>query len=440
MSQNNTSKGDEDALASFTNFGTDGVDADAANLFGSFTNDSMQANNVFGQLSVNDLSGFGMDLSTIDMGNADGGMDLSSIQLMNLDEIPGNGNQPMPSDAAQMMARLLSSTVPSSLPPATAQLGSQPAVSSTSQPVSTVAEQPTQQIKSRSSSQSSSEMGDIPLAQLALLQQGPAQQMPQGMSQPANGMPAGPPGIPLAASMYSNPPAQSFATPNILGMSQPANLQTLINPALGMVGHPPLQQQIMAQGQPIVQQAISMPPQSMGMTRPEETLAAGPNMPASTAVEAGTSGVESTVLPKASLNAQLPEELSLKLTKPESNLEVTPLEELEQIESRLCLLLSIASRAIRMLSGASAGEQVGEQRNEQLEATVREFMEMVARVHADLRLQHKKLVARGIPIQIAAGYQNDTAGFERDLISWSDAADLLATALHSGLKLSDTTV
>ncbi|KAJ2619941.1 hypothetical protein H4R22_005347, partial [Coemansia sp. RSA 1290] len=328
MSQNNTSKGDEDALASFTNFGTDGVDADTANLFGSFTNDSMQANNVFGQLSVNDLSGFGMDLSTIDMGNADGGMDLSSIQLMNLDEIPGNGNQPMPSDAAQMMARLLSSTVPSSLPPATAQLGSQPAVASTSQPVPTVAEQPTQQIKSRSSSQSSSEMGDIPLAQLALLQQGPAQQMPQGMSQPANGMPAGPPGIPLAASMYSNPPAQSFATPNILGMSQPANLQTLINPALGMVGHPPLQQQIMAQGQPIVQQAISMPPQSMGMTRPEETLAAGPNMPASTAVEAGTSGVESTVLPKASLNAQLPEELSLKLTKPESNLEVTPLEEL----------------------------------------------------------------------------------------------------------------
>ncbi|KAJ2852464.1 hypothetical protein IWW36_000351 [Coemansia brasiliensis] len=465
---------DDDALASFTNFGTDGIDADTASLFGSFTNDGMQAssNNVFGQLSVNDLSGFGVDLNTIDMGNVggDGGMDLSSIQLMNLDEIPpssGNMGQSMPStdDAAQMMAHLLNTTVPSTLPVAAAQLGSQPPVIASiasSQPVSTAAEQPGKKQKSRSSSQSSSEMGDIPLAQLALLQQGSAVQhtpqgamAPQGMvgtaSQPASvPMPPGAPSISLAASMYSNPPAQSFATANILGMSQPANLQTLINstgmnPASMerlMPGHPQLQQQQAIQGQAIVQQALNMPPQSIGMARTEEALA--PNqltsMPNtnSTMPECGTSGVESTVFSKPSLTTQPSADLSLELARPSCNLDATPLDELEQIESQLCLLLSIASRAIRMISGSAASAQAGDQGNAQLESTVREFMEMVAKVHADLRFQHKKLVARGIPIQVVAGYRSDTAGFERDLISWSDAADLLATALHSGLKLSDT--
>ncbi|KAJ2193341.1 hypothetical protein IW145_006479, partial [Coemansia sp. RSA 521] len=64
------------------------------------------------------------------------------------------------------------------------------------------------------------------------------------------------------------------------------------------------------------------------------------------------------------------------------------------------------------------------------------FMHTVAQVQADLRYQHKKLVARGIPVEIVAGYQSDVAGIERDLVLWSDAAHVLAEGLDTGLKVS----
>ncbi|KAJ2306727.1 hypothetical protein IWW55_001314, partial [Coemansia sp. RSA 2706] len=66
MAENNTNNantsngGDEDTLASFTNFDADGIGADAANLFGSFTNDSARettSDSIFGQLSATDLNG-----------------------------------------------------------------------------------------------------------------------------------------------------------------------------------------------------------------------------------------------------------------------------------------------------------------------------------------------------------------------------------------------
>ncbi|KAJ2815593.1 hypothetical protein IWW50_006777, partial [Coemansia erecta] len=55
---------------------------------------------------------------------------------------------------------------------------------------------------------------------------------------------------------------------------------------------------------------------------------------------------------------------------------------------------------------------------------------------AELRLQHKRLVERGVPVQMVAAYQSDVAGVERDLVAWTDAADLLAKALDSGLRIS----
>ncbi|KAJ2253135.1 hypothetical protein GGH98_002761 [Coemansia sp. RSA 454] len=120
--------------------------------------------------------------------------------------------------------------------------------------------------------------------------------------------------------------------------------------------------------------------------------------------------------------------LHLELTRPNVDVEATPLDELEQIEDQLCSLLSIASRAIRMMTGTESTTK--------LESTVSEFMHTVAQVQADLRYQHKKLVARGIPVEIVAGYQSDVAGIERDLVLWSDAAHVLAEGLDTGLKVS----
>ncbi|KAJ2361747.1 hypothetical protein H4S01_005129, partial [Coemansia sp. RSA 2610] len=187
MAENNTNNantsngGDEDTLASFTNFDADGIGADAANLFGSFTNDSARettSDSIFGQLSATDLNGFNVDLTTLDIGNGgDGNMDLSSIQLMNLDEVPmsgGSSNQQIasPDDAAQMMAQLLgpsthaaiSSTLAAAA--ATTTVGPQStlataaaaaAASATLQAPAPTA-QPNKPHKSRSSSQSSSDM------------------------------------------------------------------------------------------------------------------------------------------------------------------------------------------------------------------------------------------------------------------------------------------
>ncbi|KAJ2801431.1 hypothetical protein H4R20_003673, partial [Coemansia guatemalensis] len=197
---------EEDTLASFTNLGADGIDTNTANLFGSFINDSAQGTDdgdggIFGQFSSADLSGFGVDLSSLELGSigngggngtsgAENGIDLSSIQLLNLDELPptannsnnnDGSNQALGSttDAAQMVAQLLGSST-------------QPGVSETTNALNTtqtIPQQPSSSIaggqsgatlaaqkqilgKSRSSSQSSDDMGDVPLAQLALLHPG----------------------------------------------------------------------------------------------------------------------------------------------------------------------------------------------------------------------------------------------------------------------------
>ncbi|KAJ2725976.1 hypothetical protein GGI07_000904 [Coemansia sp. Benny D115] len=89
--------------------------------------------------------------------------------------------------------------------------------------------------------------------------------------------------------------------------------------------------------------------------------------------------------------------------------------------------------AIRILSG---GENEGIQEAAGLKPTVREFMHTVAEVQAGLHVQHRKLVAERIPMKSAAAFHSDVAGFERDLVIWSDVAGLLARAIDSGLKLS----
>ncbi|KAJ2720852.1 hypothetical protein H4S00_003115, partial [Coemansia sp. D1744] len=170
---NSTSGVDEDALASFTNF--DGLDTDTANLFGSFTNDSVQTgtdDSIFGQLSATDLSGFNVDLTSLDMSHGDN-MDLSSIQLMNLDEVSMSGVNPvqaMADDTAQMMAQLLGPNVHTTMPAPLA-----PVIVTGDQTDSHATLQPgglDKVRKSRSSSVSSSDMGDIPLAQLTQLTPG----------------------------------------------------------------------------------------------------------------------------------------------------------------------------------------------------------------------------------------------------------------------------
>ncbi|KAJ2819012.1 hypothetical protein IWW50_005613, partial [Coemansia erecta] len=258
---NSASSGvDEDTLASFTNFGADGLDTDTANLFGSFTNDTSHADtdeSIFGQLSANDLSGFGVDLASLDMGGGGGGMDLSSIQLMNLDDVSmsgGNNNtggqhMPLADDTAQMVAQLLGpgthATVPGTLAPATA--GAYAPAAALHAPATTGASaaaalqapgQPGRGRKSRSSSVSSSDMGDIPLAQLALLQPGvSAQSTAQnalasqalaaaenaGTSQPHRE----PLDAPLATTLFGISPTQGLGGGGLVSTAAPGNAQSM---------------------------------------------------------------------------------------------------------------------------------------------------------------------------------------------------------------------
>ncbi|KAJ2712194.1 hypothetical protein H4R23_006205 [Coemansia sp. Cherry 401B] len=203
-----------------------------------------------------------------------------------------------------------------------------------------------------------------------------------------------------------------------------------------------LQQQYMEQ----LQSAMGGQTHVPGTSRTEEALAPALNnaatpITAEPVTENGTSGVESTVFVKRpSAASDKPNaNLQLELPRPDVDLDANPLKDLEQIEDQLCSLLDTASCAVRMLTGAKSTRGHGsgtDAGNTKLESMVEEFMATVAKVHADLRYQHKKLVRQGIPVEIVAGYQSDVAGFERDLVSWSDAADLLATALDSGLRIT----
>ncbi|KAJ2354993.1 hypothetical protein GGF43_002947, partial [Coemansia sp. RSA 2618] len=257
---NSASSGvDEDTLASFTNFGADGLDTDTTNLFGSFTNDTSHADtdeSIFGQLSANDLSGFGVDLASLDMGGGDGGMDLSSIQLMNLDDVSmGGGNNaggqhmPLADDTAQMVAQLLGpgthATVPGTLAPATTGASAPaalhaPATAGASAPAALQAPgQPGKGRKSRSSSVSSSDMGDIPLAQLALLQPGVSAQntaaqnalASQALAAAENAGTSQPHreslDAPLASTLFGIPPTQGLGGAGLVSTAAPGNAQSM---------------------------------------------------------------------------------------------------------------------------------------------------------------------------------------------------------------------
>ncbi|KAJ2372431.1 hypothetical protein IW150_004116, partial [Coemansia sp. RSA 2607] len=108
------------------------------------------------------------------------------------------------------------------------------------------------------------------------------------------------------------------------------------------------------------------------------------------------------------------------------------LEALDALDQKLCSLLTLASLAVRILSGSgdpAAGES-------QLKPTVRRFMATVAEVQADLRVRHRELAVRRIPVSVAAGLHCDVAGGEQDLALWSSAARLLADAVETGLSIS----
>ncbi|KAJ1997648.1 hypothetical protein H4R26_005756, partial [Coemansia thaxteri] len=226
----------DDALDAFTGLGdTNGLSDDAMNIFGSFTNDAAAdslgglGSSGFGDISANALGGFGMDLGSFDMaGDSGSGVDLSSMQLINLNDAPLNGgitNQSIgpTDDAAQLMARLLG--------PGTQQIASQPTPAPTSisetlginvnalnsltqhslglsENANTAVPQP-KPTDTRAGSVSSDEMGDIPLAQLAL--------MPSG--QPVSATSTAPPPEPASGVQ------QNMAT---LLQSQAA-MQTLVN-------------------------------------------------------------------------------------------------------------------------------------------------------------------------------------------------------------------
>ncbi|KAJ2158252.1 hypothetical protein GGH15_005245 [Coemansia sp. RSA 562] len=444
---NSTSGVDEDALASFTNF--DGLDTDTANLFGSFTNDSVQTgtdDSIFGQLSATDLSGFNVDLTSLDMSHGDN-MDLSSIQLMNLDEVSMSGVNPvqaMADDTAQMMAQLLGPNVHTTMPAPLA-----PVIVTGDQTDSRATLQPgglDKVRKSRSSSVSSSDMGDIPLAQLTQLAPGsisqqtaPTQNVLPVAQQDGLRQTHVPQDLSLGASVFNISPTQAYANTGAVSTA-PVNVQGvgMGNPHIErlMPNHP---QQYVGQQQYMEQLQSAMNIQAHNaaiVSRTEDALA--PPLDTTKAqvsaepvvTENGSSGVESTILlrPTSNTSNMSDSALHLELTRPNVDVEATPLDELEQIEDQLCSLLSIASRAIRMMTGTESTTK--------LESTVSEFMHTVAQVQADLRYQHKKLVARGIPVEIVAGYQSDVAGIERDLVLWSDAAHVLAEGLDTGLKVS----
>ncbi|KAJ2746352.1 hypothetical protein GGI20_001412 [Coemansia sp. BCRC 34301] len=524
-----------DALSSFTGLGSvSGLDADAMNLFSSFTNDTATGGNSsssnagaaagFGGMAGGPLGGLGMDfVGTFDMtsDSANGGVDLSSMQLINLNDVPlassSSNNNIMSQQlgglstddsAAQLMARLLGPAVPQgdnqSLPIAAdnslamlAQRGLGLSTSVTGQPLAAapLANPQPKPTGARAGSESSDDMGDIPLAQLALGQGGSHQplsaadamamtsidtrqnvtallQNQAAMQALANiGGGGGIPGQPQPHG-FNMPGGQQagVGAGGILGMAHlnQSNGGAMLNGALGggallagfMPNRPPMLPQ---QALPFLAQGgVGMPQptqihgleRASGVAQPFMPMLANVLEPACAtsapmgplAAQSGMTGVHSTILPDTrphTANEPVNANLELALPRPPVNTDKTPLDELEKIEDQLCTLLETASKAIRMMTGprhASGSIQDGDDGldsgSAKIKPTIKEFMHLVAQVQAGMRFQHKQLRDQGISTLAGAGFQSDVAGFERDLVAWSDAARLLASALNSGLELS----
>ncbi|KAJ1880382.1 hypothetical protein H4R99_000234 [Coemansia sp. RSA 1722] len=483
----NNGIGDANDFSSFADFGrADGLDADTMNLFGSFTNDTIQGGigdltttNIDGNVIsdaglgslTNDLSSFGVDLSALEMtgnGNSNdtSAVDLSSIQLMNIEETPLNVASSMQNvNAADMVARLLGPNSQSAQqqPAAINTLDQQALGLSMGNPATQVVESKPaggKMVKSRSSSQSSDEMGDIPLAQLALMQPSAAPSMPisQNPSMPASAVQP----VFSQTSAQQQPTGQLTANPstvaavdNMLSYARAQNTGSVQGQQISMPIQ--MQMQMPAQQQPPPQQQqqqqqIVAPGMTLGRGEPLARAPVSSDIPAPAvanlqqpvATENGSTGVISTVLihsPSLSSSQQqpLPPKLQFDLPRPSSTLEDDSLKELEDIEMKLCSLLTTASHAIRMMSGPqdpSQGSEAPEMSESKLKPTIREFMHTAAEVQAGMKHQHRLLATQRIPIHASAGLHSDVAGFERDLVLWSDAAGLLADAIDTGLELS----
>ncbi|KAJ1880395.1 hypothetical protein LPJ57_002280 [Coemansia sp. RSA 486] len=492
----NNGIGDANDFSSFADFGrADGLDADTMNLFGSFTNDTIQGGigeltttnmdgNVISDAGLgsltNDLSSFGVDLSALEMtgnGNSNdtSAVDLSSIQLINIEETPLNVASSMQNvNAADMVARLLGPNSQSAQqqPAAINTLDQQALGLSMGNAATQVVESKPagdNMVKSRSSSQSSDEMGDIPLAQLALMQPSAAPSMPisQNPSMPASAvqpvfsqtlaqqqptgqLTANPSTVAAVDNMLSYARAQNTASVQGQQISMPIQMQMQAQVPAAMQMQMPAQQQPPPPQQQQQQQQIVAPGMALGLGEPLARAPVSSDIPAPAvanlqqpvATENGSTGVISTVLihsPSSSQQQPLPPNLRFDLPRPSSTLEDASLKELEEIEMKLCSLLTTASHAIRMMSGPqdpSQGSEAPEMSESKLKPTIREFMHTAAEVQAGMKHQHRLLATQRIPIHASAGLHSDVAGFERDLVLWSDAASLLADAIDTGLELS----
>ncbi|KAJ2333078.1 hypothetical protein GGI00_002500 [Coemansia sp. RSA 2681] len=517
----------DDALASFAGLGgVGGLDADTMNIFNSFTNDTATGSSVgaagFGGMSTGALSGFGMDLTSFDMAGDSsngGGVDLSSMQLINLNDVPlnssnslmnrqlGSSTDDAAATAAQLMARLLGpaaqqgdnqsgAATDGSLGMLSQRgLGLSASVAVPPLPPVPSANQQTKSAGARAGSESSDDMGDIPLAQLALGQGGShqplsaadAMAMPsmdaqqnvatllqnqaamQALANMGGGSGSGIPGqLPHGFGMPGSQPSVVGAGGGMLGIAQPNHSGgAVLNAALGnsllaglMPNRPPMLQH---QALPFLAHggvAMPQPTQIHGLERiagvappfmPILASALEPVIPAPQgplAAQSGMTGVHSTVLPDTrtyAANEPVNANLELTLLRPPVDTDKIPLDELEKIEDQLCTLLGTASNAIRMMTGprhSSGSLQDGDDGLDsgiaKIKPTIKEFMHLVADVQAGIKYQHRRLTDQGISTQAVAGFQSDVAGFERDLVAWSDAARILASALNSGLALSSS--
>ncbi|KAJ2699572.1 hypothetical protein H4218_002570 [Coemansia sp. IMI 209128] len=477
MSGNNNPAGD-DALSSFAGLGgASGIGADTMNIFSSFTNDTGAAGNGnstangFAGINAGAMGGFGMDLGSFDItGDSTGGVDLTSMQLINLNDVPLGANSLMSQQlgsttddaAAQLMARLLGPNTQQITPAQQRGLG----LSTTSGQGLAAPASMQAPAGLRSGSESSDDLGDIPLAQLALGQtvSGPgAQQNMTAMLQNQVAMQA------LAGMSTSAMPVQGFAIPGgqpagaMLGMPQPSQTAgSAINAALGdslLVGLMPSNAPPpMTQALPFLAQGTMPPaaPHIHGLERaagvsqqPFMPILANPLDPAPAPLDLlpaqpGMTGVHSSILPDPATptteDTTVNPNLELTLPRPSVDTNRNLLDELEKIEEQLCTLLGTASKAIRMMAGPSReGDDDMELGTAKIKPTVREFMHLVAEVQAAMKYQHRRLTEQGISTRAVAGFQSDVAGFERDLVAWSDAARLLSNAISSGLKLSEST-
>ncbi|KAJ2828130.1 hypothetical protein FBU31_002990 [Coemansia sp. 'formosensis'] len=440
MSGNGNTAGD-DPLSSLTGLGAGGggVDGDTMNIFSSFTNDATTTTTTtgggnvggLGNLAAGTMGGFGMDLGAFDVPGdvSGGGVDLSSMQLINLDDVSLSSNimgQPLgaaPDDAAaQLMARLLG---PNTAAPAQQQQqqqgglglsgGNNQAAPANALPLAGL----------RSGSESSDDLGDIPLAQLAL---GQALPRPGGAQQN------------VAAMLQSQVAMQALAMPVHGGFGHVvlnAGLGDTLLAGLLPSNAPPMQQALpfLAQGAPIHGlDAVRNPLQH------QQPFAPMLSLDGAALGEEETAGVHSSILPDtlaAASESTVNAHLEVALERPPADTREL-LDELETIEDRLCALLATASNAIRMITGPrrEAGDDGLELGAAKIKPTIKEFMHLAAEVQAAMKYQHGRLAAQGISTQAVAGFMSDVAGFERDLVCWSDAARLLASALNTALSLS----